>query len=116
MVAKEGQREDRKPSSVKWEETTKHDSKRWVHLKDTDGKLLPWVMTFPSGQNEAWAQTEKIKAVGSDLGLIFKFMGLVGDYLPSWEEKHRNTEFFSPNSQVHLQSWCVKYYKYSNWQ
>lgn len=54
-------------------------SERWVHLKDTDGKLLPWVMAFPSGQNKTFTQTEKVKVLGSDLGLIFKFMGLVGE-------------------------------------
>lgn len=35
-------------------------------------------MTFPSGQNEALSQTEERKALGSDLGLIFKSMGLGG--------------------------------------
>lgn len=51
-------------------------------------------MTFPTGQNEALRQTEKVKALGSDLGLIFKFMGLGGGLPAQLREETQKHEIF----------------------
>lgn len=129
MLTLEGWKGDGKPSSVKWEENGRKPQNMRDSLKgkstqrtETETAALIYAHSTRSEQNPN-TQVEKVKALGSDLGLVFKFMRLGFGYFiitttcPAQRRsalKHRNTGFSLNNAEGRSGSWCAKHHKYTN--